>query len=72
MEQLVATMLSPSYKYICSLVGMAGLLCLAYSPKTHPYLARPFVIDGAIEACRIQRNYQLTEEERRLDCLLLK
>ena len=73
LHQLVAVMLTPTYKYIASLVTVAGLLCLAYSPETHQYLARPFVIDGIIEACEINRTWcHLSEEEQKLDSLLLR
>ena len=49
------------------------MLSLAYSPETHWYLAKPHIIEGVIETCDIQRtNYQVSADERVLECLLLK
>ena len=54
-------------------VTVAGMLSLAYSPETHWYLAKPHIIEGVIETCDIQRtNYQVSADERVLECLLLK
>ena len=54
-------------------VTVAGMLSLAYSPETHWYLAKPHIIEGVIETCDIQRtNYQVSADERALECLLLK
>ena len=76
LEQFIAVILSPTYKYIASLATIAGMLCLAYSPETHPYLTRPEVTEGVIEACEIHRPWILTcvhlEEESRMDNLLLR
>ena len=75
LEQFIAVMLTPTYVYIASLVTVAGMLCLAYSPETHPYLTQPKVIEGVMEACEIRRSwthYRITEEERRVDSMLLR
>ena len=73
LSQLLGVMMSPTYKYIAPLVIMAGLLCLAYSPETHPYLSKLEVVEGVIEACEIKRIWcRVTPEERRLDGLLLR
>jgi len=54
-------------------VAVGGLLSLAYSPETHQCFAKPYIIEGVIEACGIQRTtYQLSAEERVLECQLLK
>lgn len=71
-DQFIAIMLTPTYKYIASLVTVAGLLCLSYSPETHVHLARREVISGAMVACRVRRKwYNINSEEMRLDCQLL-
>lgn len=66
--------LTPTYKYIASLSTIAGILCLAYSPETHPYLTRPKVTDGVIEACEMDRPWIFSSswEEKRLDKMLLR
>ena len=57
----------------CTQVAVTGLLNLAYSPETHQCLAKPYIIEGVIEACGIQRTtYQLSAYERMLECLLFK
>ena len=75
LQQFIAVMLTPTYIYIASLVTVAGMLCLAYSVETHPYLTQPSIIEGVIEACERDRSwthYRITEEERRLDSMLLR
>lgn len=73
LRQLVGMMLTPSYKYIAPLVTIAGLLCLAYSPETHPFLATPEVVEGVMDACEKRRPWcRGTPEENRLDRLLLR
>lgn len=38
LKQLVATLVTPSYNSIASLVAMAGMLCLAYRYSSVQYL----------------------------------
>ena len=71
-NQFIATMLTPTYKYIASLVTVAGMLCLSYSPETHVHLIRSEVLVGVMHTCKVQRKwYQITAEEIRLDTQLL-
>ena len=75
LEQFIAMMLTQTYSYIFSQVTVTGMLSLAYSLETHPYLTQPKVIEGVMEACEIRRswtNCRITEEERRLDLMLLR
>ena len=57
-------MLSPSYKYIASLVSVAGLVCLAYKTETHQHLVKRDIMEGVVEATCMPRSlYGVTQEE---------
>ena len=57
-------MLSPSYKYIASLVSVAGLVCLAYKTETHRHLVKQDIMEGVVEATCMSRSlYGVTQEE---------
>ena len=55
--------LSPSYKYIASLVTVAGLVCLAYNPDTHQYLVQDDILQQVRQASMIRRVHRNTEQE---------
>ena len=57
----------PSHTQIhCTQVAVTGLLNLAYSPATHQYLAKPYIIKGVIWTCANHRAIQHPAEERLL------
>ena len=45
----------PSYRYIASLVSVAGMMCLAYNRETHPYLVKDDILWQVLEAVNMQR-----------------
>ena len=72
-RQIVCIMQCPSYTNIAPLVASAGLLCLAYSPSTHPYLAKQWVIEELVRACEMERPWVTdTPEDIEQDDKLLR
>ena len=49
LKQAVLIALSPTYKYIASLVTVAGLVCLAYNKDTHQHLAREDLLQQVMD-----------------------
>lgn len=65
--------LSPTYKYIASLVTVAGLVCLAYNAETHKYLVKQDILGRVVDAVRISRPlHGLTEQETQQNKTLLR
>ena len=64
LKQALIIALSPTYKYIASLVSVAGLVCLAYNEATHPHLVRGNTLWQVLEAVHLRRPlHGITEGE---------
>ena len=73
LRQVAMLILSPSYKYIASLVSVAGLVCLAYKTETHRHLVKRDIMEGVVEATCMPRSlYGVTQEELQESQTLLR
>lgn len=65
--------LSPTYKYIASLVIAAGMVCLAYNRDTHKYLVNQDILKLVIEVVDMTRPlYGITQQEAHQNKTLLR
>lgn len=73
LKQGIMLALSPTYKYIASLVIVAGLVCLAYNTETHKYLVKQDILMLVIEVVSMARPlYGITQQEAQKNKTLLR
>jgi len=68
--QLTCISVSPSVRIISPQLVATLLLCVAYTPSTHKYLAHPDIIRRLMEACRLKREFW-QDEDKQMDTLML-
>ena len=73
LKQGVLLALSPSYKYIASLITAAGLVCLAYNAETHQYLVKQDILQCVMDAASFLRPlHGITQQEALQNRTLLR
>ena len=72
-EQLLASMHSPTYTYFASLTSIATFVGISsFESDTHPYLSDPKVINGVCSACdKHSQNAHTSDDDGAKECLLL-
>lgn len=72
LEQLTCISLTPSVRVMSVQLVATLFLCAAYTPTTHPFLAKPLLIRRLLDACAEERVFPDEGEDGRQDILMLR